>query len=418
MGVHMDEPFEETVDAAWDGFRARLADRLAELVEDEILRVEVETGVDEDELSGATPYLQFVGEAEGVHAEAVGNLFLDERFLFDLPMVRECFEGGSWQNPSVIAPNHHQRVDHRDVDRLAVACVRVLREVYGVAHPAFLDAEGLEFDADSVPPEPEAETVEEDEPEVVYAYDRAELQEAVDAAMRVALPNIKHDEEGDIPVACGDSVLFVRVAEDRPAISLFAEIVVDPPAGPRLLTELALLNETHPFARFALQGNAVVMSHMLIAFPFVPAQLRALVAHMGGEVDEVARTLAVRVGGRRFLEPANRRSKKDLHPGMTELVELLHLGRVPAAGVASLFDGDRKTIVTMLVNVREGRQSHGEHDRDVVLEHLRRALRFVVDGTTGDRRPKRLPPKPRSSQERLLDDDEVGIDSLDLGRSA
>ena len=69
------------VERAWTAFRVRLADRLAELEDDDALHVEVETGVDEDQLEGAAPYLQFMGwGGDLVRAEVASNAFLDDRY--------------------------------------------------------------------------------------------------------------------------------------------------------------------------------------------------------------------------------------------------------------------------------------------------------------------------------------------------
>ena len=64
------DDLEAGVELAWTGFRQRLADRLAGAAEDDILLVEVETGVDDDELDGAAPYVQFVALGRGDAARA------------------------------------------------------------------------------------------------------------------------------------------------------------------------------------------------------------------------------------------------------------------------------------------------------------------------------------------------------------
>ena len=289
-----DEQFEGAVDAAWAGFRGRLADRLAELGEDEILRVEVETGVDEDELEGAAPYLQFAGDGEMVLAEAVSNFYLDERFRLDEEIAGTWFLCGLWEDPDDEVANYYQWFEPREADRVAATCVQVLREVYGVAHPAFLDAEGLESDGSSPAVTTiEVETVDEDEPIALFPGDREALQEAVDAAMRVMFPDLQHDPDGDIPVVSGQSVLFVRVLEDRPAVEVFAEIVCEPKDEQRLAQEVALLNETHDFARFARKGETVVMSFQLVAFPFAPVAA----ARGGGQDGRRGRRDRAHAGG-------------------------------------------------------------------------------------------------------------------------
>ena len=96
------------------------------------------------------------------------------------------------------------------------------------------------------------------------------------------------------------------------------------------------------------------------------------------------------------------------------LLELLHTGPVSPRTVAGLFDGDRLELIRQLVRIRTGQQDCDQHDEEAVLHHLRRGLRFVVDGSV--ERPGRSVAR-RDRQLSLLADDEVGEPSLDLGLS-
>ena len=149
----------EEVERAWTAFRARLADRLAELEDDDSLLIEVETGVDEDELEGAAPYLQFMGwGGDLVRAEVASNVFLDERCRLG-DEEQEQLVGLGWLAPTYDpddetdsgSPNFYVDVERREADRLAVMVVGALRDAFGCAHPAFLDADGLEIDPDAAP---------------------------------------------------------------------------------------------------------------------------------------------------------------------------------------------------------------------------------------------------------------------------
>jgi hypothetical protein len=101
---------------------------------------------------------------------------------------------------------------------------------------------------------------------------------------------------------------------------------------------------------------------------------------------------------------------------MSGLIELLHLDRVRAATVAGLFDHDRVEIIRQLVRIRRGEQSCGDHDEEIVLEALRKALRYVADGEPSAHAvtPE---PGPPTVQEALLEDPGAD-DPLDLGWSA
>ena len=147
------------IERAWTAFRARLADRLAALEDDDLLHLEVQVGVDEDELEGAAPYLQLVGwGGDLIRAEAVGNAFLDERFLLG-DAAQGRLTGWGWLAPThgpddegdAGSPHFHVDLERRDADRLAVMVVGALRDAYGCTHPAFLEADGLEVDPQRAP---------------------------------------------------------------------------------------------------------------------------------------------------------------------------------------------------------------------------------------------------------------------------
>ena len=416
------------VERAWTAFRARLADRLAELEDDDSLHIEVETGVDEDQLDGAAPYLQFMGwGGDLVRAEVASNAFLDDRCRLGRAEQEQLVELG-WLPPTYDphdatdpgSPNFFVDVERRKADRLAVMVVGALRDAFGCAHPAFLDAEGLEIDPDAVPLV--ASAVEEaDEPVAVFPDSQDELRELVDRALAVMFEEpLKRDGDGDVPIVAGRSVLYIRVLADRPAVELFAELVISVEDLDRAALEVAILNRRHPVAKFCLREDRVVLSYLIHTWPFAPAQLRVAVTHLCEGLDDLASDVAARVHGRRFLdhppEPAPSHAaspEPDRHPSLVGLLELLYDGPAKPRVVAALYDNDRHAIIKQLVRLRTGVDLPGEHDLDLVLSQLRCALRFVADvgsATSGRRaRPGR---PPRSRQLSLLPD---GEDTLDSG---
>ena len=125
----------------------------------------------------------------------------------------------------------------------------------------------------------------------------------------------------------------MRVLEDKPAIDVFAEIVIKPVHGDRLPVELDILNRAHPLAKFYLNGETVMMRHRLVAAPFVPAQLRRVLDALSDDVDEIARQLVRRVGGHRFLDrPQPVTEPEDCLP-MVGLLEFMESGRVASSTV-------------------------------------------------------------------------------------
>lgn len=408
------------IERAWTGFRSRLADRIAGLEDDEFFVVEMEDD-DKDALLGAAPYLQFKGWSEElVRAEVSSNTFLDERFQVTeegAERIRDLgFEAPDGESGS---PNFHTDLERREADRLAVVSVQVLREVFGCPHPMFLDADGLEVDPDvPLPGAPRRDAVA-DEPLVVFPESQEELREHVDRALLTMLGEpLRHDGDGDVPIVVGSSVVYVRVIADRPAVDVFAEIVVEVGDLARAEQEVNILNRTHGHAKFYVRDDRVLMSHRIVAWPFAPEQLRVVVDEICSSVDDIARDLAQRTGGHRFLDsfpPSRPPEVVEPDEGYSPLVGLLEVmydGPARPPLVAALFDNDRRAIIAQLVRLRTGVDQPGHHDLEVVLRHLRAALRFVADGEA--LRPPRRPVPPRrrrTHQLSLLPDLEEPLDA-------
>jgi hypothetical protein len=423
--THHRDDLEAATERAWTEFRQRLADRLAESGEDEVLLVEVETGVDEEELLGAAPYVQFVTWGEGMlRAEVASNTFLDERYELTLDDELVLTDMG-WSEPAYdedgdAVPgeeNFHLDAPRREADRVAVMAVRALREVFGCPHPTFLVADGLER-GPGAPARTSSPT--DVEAEVTYPDDHDHLQTLVDAALEVMFESSAvHDEDGDLPIDCGSSRVFVRVFDDKPAVEVFADIVVGVPDRARAVIEAARLNLRSADHQFAVRGDRLVMRTSLVAWPFSATQLRVVVGRFCREVDDIAAEAVTSIGGRRFLEPvpaAEPSADEEAHPGLTTLLEILHTGRIAAGTVAGLFDGDRKELVRQIHLVRVGGTSCGDHAEEVVLDHLRRGLRFLADQSASrEERRGRRTRRPASSQLSLLPDEDVGQESLGVG---
>jgi type III secretion system-like peptide-binding chaperone len=422
------------VERAWGRFRGRLADWIATVADDDCRLIELEVGTDADELGGAAPYVQLMGwGGDVVRAEVASNAHLDERFRLG-DEAQERLVGLGWLRPTCEpggeaeagSADFHTDLEAREADRLAVMCVRALREVFGCPHPAFLGADGLEVDPD-LERAPEARLWgpsrpdEEPEPLAELAESHEQLRILVDRALGVALEApLRYDDDGSVVVVVGESAIFVRVETERPGIEFYAELVVDVTERDRAAGQVRSLNRHHPFARFTLEDDAIVMSYRICAVPFAATQLRVILGVLMDSLDDVARDVARLVGGRRFLEfvdepvahePAPRR--EDRSSSLLGLLEMLREGSVRPRLVAALFDNDRHQIIAQLVRLRTGVDRTEEHDQELVLGQLRAALRFVADAAALRPVRRTVPSRPpRTRQLSLLP--EPG-DTLDSG---
>jgi hypothetical protein len=425
-------PYEKQSDEAWAGFRRQLADHCAGMSDDDLLHIEIEQAVAEDELYGATPYLQLLGWGQGaIRAEVCSNAFLDDRFRLSVPQEAQLAELG-WNapthgrddEPDHGSPHWWDDVELRDADRLAVMCVGALRDVFGCRHPAFLVVDGFEPTGFTAPesgeddgPEPEMEAA------IAYPRDRDELRELVDAALARAFDEpVKHDQDGDVPIVIGDSVLFVLVADDEPIIELFAELVHDVQDLAAANREVAVLNRDLMFGTCIVRDDRVLLRHRLCGAPFVPAQFRTVLSRVGSDLDRIAADLAERVGGRRFLDLARAGEDDEdevepIDPPLAMLRELLAAGDVDPRTVAALFDGDLIEISRQI----EALHDEPPADLDVAetIAALRGALQFLAvrrSREMWDRSARRPAARRRTShQPPLLSAQDVGEQSLDLG---
>lgn len=431
---------------AWSRFQARLADHLAELGDDDTLVIDTE--VADDDLPGAAPYVQFAGFGDGtmVRGEVSSNSYLAEPFELDEARIDKLTELG-WTLPTVGpgepegqgSANFFVDLPLNEADRLAVMAVKALREVFGVAHPAFLDASGLGAEPD----EPALTTadgddlVPADEPLAVMPESAEHLGDLVDDALTPLFGSTpEKDSDGDIPVPWGSSLVFVRVDEDVPIIQLFSIVVEGVDDLERAAFEVGVLNRDDRFIKFLLVEDRVIARVHLPAWPFVPEHLRSMLTGMSAKIDEIDEDLVARIGGRRaFDSPPEDEDETDDEGGAsgvhgrsrrretarvsvaqpaavsddTALMTLLELdadasGAVDPELAAGVCRFDQDLVVRLLgeterqeVAWREARDRallDGDGDEAAACDHemeawerttalLRRALRLVVERALG-----------------------------------
>ena len=332
----------------------------------------VETAEDEDELDGAAPYLQFVvwGEAM-LRAEVASNSFLDDRYALSADDERLLVEMG-WSAPAYDEDgdpvpgeeNFHLDTPQREADRVAVMAVRALREVFGCPHPAFLVADGLERAS-------EAPAVE---PTPAGGAGRAHLpgrpRPAAVAGRRRARGDVRdvppsHDEDGDLPINCGQShglragarrradgggVRGHRGRRPRPRPGDDRGRPAQPAVG-----RPPVRRARRPARDADLAGGVAVLADPAAGRgrPLLPRGGRH--RRRGGDAASV-------VGGSSSrCRPRATPVDDDVHPGLATLLEILHTGRVGPATVAGLFDCDRRELVHQIHWIRAGGRSCGDH---------------------------------------------------------
>lgn len=385
MNEERDE-FDLEVDSAWRRFRTELADELAALEVGQAVHVGLgEAGVDGPPEDPA--YVVFVLEVDARLRVEAGGGDPDPEEMLERGWGLPCFQPTGEAVHELIAPA-------REVDRFVALAVDTLRDVHGCLHPALLEVDGLS----SRPEAPEAP--ETDEALATVPLDDEHLRTLVRDALRPMTTELVDTDDGDMVVPVSEeNAVVVRVLHDEPALDLLMEVVCDVADTDRLPLELELLNRDAALGRYLVWEGSVVITHRLVAMPFAPITLRGTVAVLVDEVERVAADLLARVGGRMPLErevSAPKRAAVVLHPAVATVVEMLHEDEtLSVETVAHVFGHDRHELVRQLVALRRGHRSLPDLDLELVLAHLRRALRLVADQEAGV--PTPLPGAVRAS---------------------
>jgi hypothetical protein len=314
---------------SWDELRENLADALAHLEDGQFLVVSViGTGVEQDDTSY---FVQFAGQgSEGLWGEAVANAFLaDEKRLSDVAVGKLIAMG--WRAPTHLpetpldeqdpqgsvnfSVDYAQPVPFADAARLACA---TLEEVYGVEHPGFLryyafDRAGERVRLPGVRVEPQLTAPGLDPADLatrlLAPQNSDELFEALRNTVGLLLDvdDVQVDDDGDIPIMVGSTVMFLRVATDAPAIKIFAQILTDVRWSTALLEAVNEINRDYPFVRAWWDTDRVLLCTDLMAFPYVEQHVIAALQSFGQIADEIDDDLQRRFGGRVFLGQAGAR---------------------------------------------------------------------------------------------------------------
>ncbi len=297
------EAWEQETEQSWVALEQRLATWLEWIPPDEAVVIEMPWP--DGGLEGAAPYVQLTVDEVTVRSEAASNRYLDERFRLDGAREAALVDLG-WIQPDAEESDNFWREDEipdGSAD-LAARLVSTLREVYGVPAPAFLvtrgftdegplAAEELPFGLTiSLPAPPKVDLT------ITVPEGADDLRDLVAEALSTAVDiSIEFDADGDIPVPAASTVVYVRVDEDAPSVTLFSAALCDVRWTPRVGHTLNDVNKTIRYGRAVFTGSHVMLEHRLFCWPFVPELLRYALVAMLKEIDDLAIDLQQRIGG-------------------------------------------------------------------------------------------------------------------------
>ena len=421
MGGEQERRWDDAVDGAWREFRQRLADHVAAMGEDESIVVEVP----QRQESGASPYCQVAGGDGVVRVEAVSNVYLAVGCELD-DGQEQALEGIGFQRPeaedwSEGETNFWLDLEQREADRAAVMVVRALREVYGVLHPVYLEADGLEPEGAVRPLPPEPERVEADPDTVVRPTSVEEVRAVVDLAVAGTYDEAPvWDDDGDLPLPTEDQLVWVSVNKSAPRVLLSCLLVDDVADRQAALAEVNRLNRTEFGLAFSLTDRRISVTRELGLEVAVPSAVRTEILRVLSQVDGWARDLGERV--RTAPEPTGERPGSRFATAYAVMAELERdqRGSVGPAAMVRIYGNDTGLLLKAIritekrrretrTRVREARVA-GQRSKEKVLQarhdylrdlaaRMRAGLRLMVDA------PVR---KVQLDQLALFDEDEAG----------
>jgi hypothetical protein len=288
---------------AWTEFSARLSEVISVMDDSADLTIGTESGSDDP-----GPFVRFsCPSRDQLRCEAASNAVLGEDFQLSADQV-SAMERLGWLPPSTDGSrptgNFWVEAPQEESDRIAAFAVAALRDVYGVQHPIFLapdqlaevlhplrgPVEGVGLDSP---------TVRHDDLEPRLPRDQSDLDRLVEAELAEILGHPPfRDDEGDVAIRVGSTMLFLRTAADGQEVVVFAAVVHDVSGRSRATEVLNDLNVEARWVKFQLIRDRVYVTLSVPAKPFVPAHLRQAVQVVSEVADGIDEELAVKLNGR------------------------------------------------------------------------------------------------------------------------
>lgn len=421
MSEQLERRWDDAVETAWREFRQRLADHVADMGEDDSLVVEVP----QQHEGGASPYCQVAGGDDVVRVEAVSNVYLADECLLDDDQ-ETALEDMGFQQPNAWSwedgdTNFWLDVDRREADRVAVMVVRALREVYGVLHPIYLDAEGLEPAREggkALPPKPAR--AEPDVHEVVRPTSVEEVRAFIDVAVAGLYDEAPEwDDDGDLLLPTDEQQVWILVHKTIPRVLISCLLLEDVTDQEAALAEVNQLNRTEFGLTFFLVDGRISVTREVGLDVATPAtflmEVQRLLAQVDGWATDLEKKLSVVT-----QQPKQRDGRFEAAYAVMAELERDQRGSVGPATMARVYGNDTGLLLKairiteqrrreMRGKVREARNLE-QHSRETVVQarhdylrdlaaRMRAALRLIVDA------PVR---KVQLDQLALFDEDEAG----------
>lgn len=273
--------YDRSIERAWDQFRARLADHVADMQEGDLLAIDstVESNAADDLPPRGVQFLAW--DEDTVRCEVPSNHYLtgpraltssDEARLVELGWHRPTCTPDD--DPSLGSPAFWVDLPGSWADRLAVMSVAVFREVWGVPHPTFLTHATPSFNVDEPEPPPPVESPTIDMRTPIAPRDVAHLQDLIEQTLEDNFEAFySRDDDGDVVMHLQFTDAYYWADTQRPGIHIYVPMVRAMTNRTRATEIAADLNGHWPYFRAVVTGDRLDAICDLPADPFVPQHL-------------------------------------------------------------------------------------------------------------------------------------------------
>ncbi|KRE38252.1 hypothetical protein ASG73_04640 [Janibacter sp. Soil728] len=260
--------FDEQVEAAWRDFHERLVTVIEEWDGDNIFRISLDRT--SEDVEGDTPFVELNFVRPQVLVEVASNMTLAREWRMNRRQQAAIRRWGM-VCPTRQEPTYGKYYDECRPDEPATVVISVLRDVFGIVHPALLTSLSDELTPPSVEPW-QASPVHADG---ARPTSRAEVNELVDIALRPMLAEIDGTDDGDVYVEYLDTFVWVRSSCSVPRIRICCALdhhAADCDDATRIADRLN--GSVHGVKFTVLDDESLLAMIDMLATPFVPEHLR------------------------------------------------------------------------------------------------------------------------------------------------
>lgn len=304
---------QDSIDEAWFSYAQDLTTFVSEMTHCESLTLTAESGLDRGD--GDSPWITLQAEHDGTIAcaavlasylyEGVEPPAGDDPALFTLGWITPARETEVGQLVS------RSMLGHRDnAEEMSRSIVRAFREVWNVAHPAFLSAATEGGNGRQFRTAVDCRTVDGT---AVIPLDldhlRSLIVQTVDAHFDLA-----RESNGDIRIDGFTLPVHVCFDHDATSVRIHAPLVTGVSQSANLSRMMSSLTSRWKNITFVVAGDQLFAGISIDTRTFIPRQLTVQVYRFGHFLEGIDAPFALRVGGTVF-DPTHRH--EDPHPPVT-----------------------------------------------------------------------------------------------------